>query len=97
MRVFPAVTDNDIIAYFPGDRNSSRELLESCFYDIPQGETTLVQELLQDPRERSLVRRATRYLRSEMRSGKPVAAPMPDTAAIGQVSSAIYLKQSDHH
>jgi ATP-grasp domain len=97
MRVLPAVTNNDLIAYFPGARYSGIELLESCFYDIPQGEALLVQKLLQDSSRRSLLRRAMRYLRSKTRSTRGVAAPKPETGGVEQVSSAIYLKPLDCH
>ena len=70
MPVFPPVTNSDIIAYFPGAWHSASELLESCFYDIPQGETILVHELLEDPRQRSLLRRAARYLCSKTKPTK---------------------------
>jgi ATP-grasp domain len=95
MGVFPAVTNNDTIAYFPGAWHSGSELLESCFHDIPEGEPILVEELLRDSRQRSLLRRAGRYVRSKTGSIKRVLDPKPKKAEIGQVSSAIFVKQLD--
>ncbi len=42
----PAVTENDMIAYFPQAWNSKSEILKSCFQDIPPGEPELIEEFL---------------------------------------------------
>jgi len=46
LTVPPAVTENDVIAYFPQSAKGESELLQSCFQDIPQGESALVEALL---------------------------------------------------
>jgi predicted ATP-grasp superfamily ATP-dependent carboligase len=73
IREFPAVTDNETIAYFPGAWNSDSELLKSSFHDIPQGAPKLVVELLRPSRRRSPLGRAAQYWRSKTRSTKPDA------------------------
>jgi hypothetical protein len=95
MQMFPAVTNNDVIAYFPGAANSETKLLDACFYDIPQGETELVQELLQAFQQRSLLRRARRYLRSKTRATKGTCGPQAETVGVEEVSSAIWSTQLD--
>lgn len=61
MREFPAVTENEIIAYFPGSWNSDSQLFKSSFHDIPNEAPQLVVELLRCFRQRSLLRRAAQY------------------------------------
>jgi len=46
-------TENEVIAYFPEARDS--HLLASSFYDVPQGEPELVDELLQPWPNRTLL------------------------------------------
>ncbi len=46
LTVPPAVTENDVIAYFPQSAKGKSEVLQSCFQDIPQGESALVEALL---------------------------------------------------
>ena len=41
-----AVTQKNMIAYFPDAWNPKSEFLESCYHDTPEGEPDLVQELL---------------------------------------------------
>ncbi len=41
----PAVTHNEMIAYFPDAWNCKSELLEASFHDIPKGDPDLIQEL----------------------------------------------------
>jgi hypothetical protein len=51
----PAVTQNDMIAYFPQSLQCKSEFLHSSFQDIPQGEPDLVEDLLQPWPDRSLL------------------------------------------
>ena len=60
----PPVTDNNLIAYFPQAWSGDRQLLNSSFHDIPQGEPELVEELLFSWPERSFLYRAIGYLQS---------------------------------
>ncbi len=73
MQEFPAVTDNDVIAYFPDAWHAQCELLKTSFHDIPQGEPILVEELLRQPAQRPLLSRVVRYWRS--RTGSEGATP----------------------
>jgi hypothetical protein len=50
-----AVTDNDLIAYFPQAWTSKSKFLESSYQDIPQDKPELVQEFLRPWPERSLL------------------------------------------
>jgi hypothetical protein len=58
----PAITQNDIIAYFPNSEKPDSELLRQSFHDIPDGEPELLQELLQPWPDRSLLFRLNNYL-----------------------------------
>jgi hypothetical protein len=58
----PPVTQNEMIAYFPQAWGGDRDLLESCFQDIPQSEPELVEELLQPFPDRTLLYRLFRRL-----------------------------------
>jgi len=51
----PAVTQNDMIAYFPQAWQSKSEYIPTSFQDIPQGEPDLVQDLLRPWPDRSLL------------------------------------------
>ncbi len=57
----PAVTDNDLIAYFPQAWTSKSELLQASFQDVPQHEPELVQELLSPWPERNLLFRLASF------------------------------------
>jgi len=66
------VTQNDLIAYFPQAADENRELLESSFYDIPQGEPELIEELRQPWLSRTLLfRLLTRLGQLKNRTTKP--------------------------
>jgi carbamoylphosphate synthase large subunit len=56
------VTQNQMIAYFPQAWQGDRELLQSCFQDVPQGEPELVEELLHPFPERTLLFRLAKRL-----------------------------------
>ena len=58
----PPVTDNNVIAYFPQAWSEDRQLLNSHFHDIPQGEPDLVKELLFSWPQRTFLYRAISYL-----------------------------------
>ena len=75
MREFPAVTNNEIIAYFPNAWHSQSELLKSSFHDMPQGEPILVEELLRPSAQRPLLSRVARYWRSKTRPAKSTPPP----------------------
>jgi hypothetical protein len=79
----PAVTGNDLIAYFPQAWSGDRQLLESSFQDIPQDEPDLAQELLFSWPERSFLYRAIGHLHGMTRS----AAPVPDSESAQCVDS----------
>lgn len=54
-----AVTDKDLIAYFPQAWNSNRELLEKAYRDVPAAAEDLIKEFLQPWPERSFLFRLT--------------------------------------
>jgi hypothetical protein len=54
-----AITENDMIAYFPQAWNSKSEFLESSFQDIPQDQPELIEEFLRAWPNRSLLFRLT--------------------------------------
>lgn len=54
-RESPAVTRNDLIAYFPQHSALRDEFLRSAFLDVPQGEPELIQSLLHPWPERTLL------------------------------------------
>jgi len=62
----PAVTKNDLIAYFPQAWNGDRQLLGSSFHDIPQDEPELIKELMFSWPERSYLFRTLSYLHSRL-------------------------------
>jgi hypothetical protein len=72
------VTENEMIAYFPQAWHGDRDLLQSCYQDIPQGEPELVEELVHPFPERTLLFRLAKHLE---RKGNPndgtEAAMMP--------------------
>lgn len=49
------VTANDLIAFFPQAEDSASELLHSAYLDYPEGESTLIRELLRPWPDRSLL------------------------------------------
>jgi hypothetical protein len=57
IRETPAVTKNDLIAYFPQAWTCASEYLKSSFHDVPKGEPDLLDELLQPWPDRSLMYR----------------------------------------
>jgi hypothetical protein len=57
VREMPAVTQNDLIAYFPQAWTRKSEFLQSSFQDVPLGEPDLIQELLDPWPDRSLLYR----------------------------------------
>jgi glutathione synthase/RimK-type ligase-like ATP-grasp enzyme len=57
VRDIASVTENDLIAYFPAAWKHNRELLPSCYQDVPADEPDLVQALLRPwPRQTHLFR-----------------------------------------
>lgn len=58
----PAVTDKDLIAYFPQAGNSNGEILEKAYQDVPSAGDELIHELLRPWPERSLLFRLTQRL-----------------------------------
>jgi hypothetical protein len=78
----PAVTENDMIAYFPQATSCESELLQSCFQDIPQGEPDLLEEFLRPWPERSflfqLINRMHRT-KSLASTALTVSAAVPET------------------
>jgi len=73
-----AVTENDLIAYFPQAWTTESELSRSSFQDVPRGEPELVEELLQPWPERSLLFRIANYLSSTQPKHKGFARVMPN-------------------
>ena len=51
----PPVTEKQLIAYFPRAWTFNKDLLPSCFQDMPQGEPELVEELLDPKRNRRFI------------------------------------------
>jgi len=54
LRETPPVTQNNMIAYFPGALRRESELLKSSFHDIPRDEPDLVREILHPWPDRGL-------------------------------------------
>jgi carbamoylphosphate synthase large subunit len=73
-----AVTDNDVIAYFPQAWGTANELLRSSFQDYPHSEPRLAEELLRPWPERTLVRRMFTYFSSSPSLG----TVLPETQRI---------------
>jgi ATP-grasp domain len=55
LQEIPAVTQNEMIAYFPQAWQCKSAFLQSSFQDIPQGEPDLVEDLLRPWPDRSLL------------------------------------------
>jgi glutathione synthase/RimK-type ligase-like ATP-grasp enzyme len=55
MRETPAISQNDMIAYFPQACLAKSEFLPSSFLDIPEGEPDLIEDLLSPWPNRSLL------------------------------------------
>jgi ATP-grasp domain len=64
----PPITKSELIAYFPQPELSDNSLLHDCFYDVPEGEPELVQELLRPFPSRTLLFRFFTWL-SRRRNG----------------------------
>jgi len=62
VRDTPAVTQNDMIAYFPSACHAKTEWLQSSFQDIPSEEPELVKELLNPWLDRTLLVRLLNYV-----------------------------------
>jgi hypothetical protein len=75
----PAVTQNDMIAYFPQAWAGDRELLESSFQDVPVDEPDLVRELLRPWPDRTFLFRfvAKSHARVKRLAGRKSLAPEP--------------------
>ncbi|MBZ5636356.1 MAG: ATP-grasp domain-containing protein [Acidobacteriia bacterium] len=58
----PCVTQNDMIAYFPEAWHGNKEILESSFRDVPEGEPELIKELLYAAPNSTLLARAAKQL-----------------------------------
>jgi hypothetical protein len=58
----PAATEANTIAYFPQAMNMNQDGLPNCFFDIPQGEPELAQELLHPFPDRTILYRFFRWL-----------------------------------
>lgn len=57
-----SVTQNNLIAYFPQGSEDGKAFGNSCFHDIPQGESELVAELLNPFPDRTFLFRAIKRL-----------------------------------
>lgn len=66
----PAVTDKEMIAYFPQQRGTSPELLAKSFLDCPENEPELVKELRNPWPDRTLLFRLSTWM-NRRRSGLP--------------------------
>lgn len=78
-RQAPPVTDKDLIAYFPRAWTFSKDLLSSCFQDIPQNEPDLVEELLHPQRNRRFIYRRLARRRALKASAQNAKHPHPVT------------------
>lgn len=58
----PPVMRGEMVAYFPQGFKTDRNLLQSCFQDVPQGEPELVSELLRPFPDRTLLFRLVQRL-----------------------------------
>jgi hypothetical protein len=57
-----AVTENELIAYFPQAYNSKSELLSSCFHDVPDVSADLIRDFVSPWPERTLLFRSIQWL-----------------------------------
>ncbi|MGH9498298.1 MAG: ATP-grasp domain-containing protein [Terriglobales bacterium] len=72
-----AITENDMIAYFPQAWNSKSEFLESSFHDIPRNHPELIKEFLRPWPERSLLYRLTKQLQPSKDLATVAGEPSP--------------------
>jgi ATP-grasp domain len=72
-------TDKNLIAYFPRAWMFNKDLLPSCFQDIPQNEPDLVEELLHPQRNRRFIQR--RLSRRRAKKAATTHANQPHPAA----------------
>jgi hypothetical protein len=70
-------TGNTLIAYFPRAWTFNKDLLPSCFQDIPQNEPDLVEELLHPQRNRRFIQRRLSRRRSKKTSTTHANQPRP--------------------
>jgi hypothetical protein len=75
----PALSDKALIAYFPRAWTFNKDLLPSCFQDIPQNEPDLVEELLHPQRNRRFIHR--RLARRRARKSATAQTNQPHPAA----------------
>jgi hypothetical protein len=75
-----AITENDMIAYFPQAWNSKSEFLESSFHDIPQNQPELIKEFLRPWPDRSLLFRLTNQVQ-RVKDFAAVLASKPSPSA----------------
>jgi carbamoylphosphate synthase large subunit len=61
-----SITQSNLIAYFPQALLRNSELLSSCYHDIPERESELIQELLQPWPDRRVVNTMIASLRSRL-------------------------------
>ena len=61
-----AITQNDLIAYFPQALLKNSELLSSCYHDVPECESELIQDLLRPWSDRRAMNTVIRSLRSRL-------------------------------
>ena len=76
-----AITENDMIAYFPQAGNSKSEFLESSFQDIPQDQPELIEEFLRPWPDRSLLYRLTTQVQRVKDFAEVLASKSRPTAA----------------
>ena len=62
LQEMPAVTQNELIAYFPQAWDSQSKFLEVCFQDLPVGEPELIEELRRPWPNRNLLYRLFSYV-----------------------------------
>jgi predicted ATP-grasp superfamily ATP-dependent carboligase len=77
LRQASAVTENDLIAYFPRAWTFNKELLPSCFQDVPQGEPELIEELLHPARNKRFIFRRLSRRRALKASARQTKRPHP--------------------
>lgn len=75
VREIPPITQNEVIAYFPQASKCQSEFLKSTFYDIPQGEPDLIQELLSPWPDRTLLVQACNRADTALRTLRGLLTP----------------------
>jgi hypothetical protein len=82
LQEMPAVTQNELIAYFPQAWDSQSKFLEVCFQDLPVGEPELIEELRRPWPNRNLLFRVFSYVEQIRSRALPKDRVSPEKGSI---------------